>query len=812
MVATTAPLPGLDEPRIVFEGTGDVEVVGTDSPATPDSPLPSTVTATVEVAEVPRPDDPAEAVLADASRSTVVATLRATSPEGVVLEASDTVWVDEFRGELLASEEGELDLRLQRVDVLEADGIVTSQEADGLRELAQGAGAETVQSVVAGACVGVCVSGTVRWTDSAGATHPVDRAAVQIRDDDGALDETVTTVTTDADGDYSATIDNADGDATGRDVYVRVLADGPGFTLDHHVDGAVAVDVADGSQLTQDVTADNVEDNNTAFSVRAGLVIARDAVAELRGGALPAIAVVFPDDLGSFYDGDALHLVQPDRFDWDVALHEYGHYVADELNIENNPGGRHSFSENLSDARGSKVVGTRLAWGEGWPTYFGVSTLVDHAALGVPTVGDARYQDTEDSNLDVSLEGRPTLGEDNERTVMNILWDLFDAHDDGRDHVALGAQSVWDTLDAGDPETLSDAYALLSPNKRRGAGQLRVHRHERGASDRRRRPVVRRRDRRTRPRSAGGGATAARTATTASRSTFRGANGVRLFTSPVPPRPELPTARRTPGGRSGALSEGAVRVSVVGRQTDAPAHRALPELHQGLHPDLNPYRAGRDRPGTLGLHDRRARVRHHGAARPAGQGLRRDRRPGRSHPPRRRDRRAGPRGLRRRGAGQPQTGARRVRLGADPAGSGRAREAPRRGAGRGRRPGRGRAALRRVHRPQPRRAPGVHRLAAAGRCPERPRRRRLRHPGRRAPRRRCTSEAQPVLAGLAAALSRFGGYASRLQRAVDEVRAGHGEWFDKPLIDSFHSVWFELHEDLLATLGLERSTETGSEG
>ncbi len=73
-------------------------------------------------------------------------------------------------------------------------------------------------------------------------------------------------------------------------------------------------------------------------------------------------------------------------------------------------------------------------------------------------------------------------------------------------------------------------------------------------------------------------------------------------------------------------------------------------------------------------------------------------------------------------------------------------------------------------------------------------------------------QAQPVLAGLAAALSRFGGYASRLQRAVDEVRAGHGEWFDKPLIDSFHSVWFELHEDLLATLGLERSAETGSEG
>ena len=27
------------------------------------------------------------------------------------------------------------------------------------------------------------------------------------------------------------------------------------------------------------------------------------------------------------------------------------------------------------------------------------------------------------------------------------------------------------------------------------------------------------------------------------------------------------------------------------------------------------------------------------------------------------------------------------------------------------------------------------------------------------------------------------------------------------MIDSYHTVWFELHEDLLATLGIERSSE-----
>jgi hypothetical protein len=67
---------------------------------------------------------------------------------------------------------------------------------------------------------------------------------------------------------------------------------------------------------------------------------------------------------------------------------------------------------------------------------------------------------------------------------------------------------------------------------------------------------------------------------------------------------------------------------------------------------------------------------------------------------------------------------------------------------------------------------------------------------------------QPVTASLAAALERFDGYGSRLATAVEFVRRGENDWFTKPLIDSYHTVWFELHEDLLATLGIERGKET----
>lgn len=65
----------------------------------------------------------------------------------------------------------------------------------------------------------------------------------------------------------------------------------------------------------------------------------------------------------------------------------------------------------------------------------------------------------------------------------------------------------------------------------------------------------------------------------------------------------------------------------------------------------------------------------------------------------------------------------------------------------------------------------------------------------------------PVTRRLAAALDRFGEYGPRLDRALRLVETGDLDWFTRPVIDSYHTVWFELHEDLLATLGLERGQE-----
>jgi hypothetical protein len=65
----------------------------------------------------------------------------------------------------------------------------------------------------------------------------------------------------------------------------------------------------------------------------------------------------------------------------------------------------------------------------------------------------------------------------------------------------------------------------------------------------------------------------------------------------------------------------------------------------------------------------------------------------------------------------------------------------------------------------------------------------------------------PLADRLGNVLTRFRGYHTRFTAARQRAQAGEGSWVDRTDIDSCHRVWFELHEDLIATLGFDRNTE-----
>lgn len=66
----------------------------------------------------------------------------------------------------------------------------------------------------------------------------------------------------------------------------------------------------------------------------------------------------------------------------------------------------------------------------------------------------------------------------------------------------------------------------------------------------------------------------------------------------------------------------------------------------------------------------------------------------------------------------------------------------------------------------------------------------------------------PLADRLEQVLTRFGGYWSRFDSALGLARSGKTGWVDRTDVDSCHRVWFELHEDLIATLGLDRGTNS----
>ncbi|WP_433166898.1 transcriptional regulator [Kribbella sp. CA-247076] len=70
----------------------------------------------------------------------------------------------------------------------------------------------------------------------------------------------------------------------------------------------------------------------------------------------------------------------------------------------------------------------------------------------------------------------------------------------------------------------------------------------------------------------------------------------------------------------------------------------------------------------------------------------------------------------------------------------------------------------------------------------------------------------PLTDRLTAVLPRFRGYDARFSRALARARAGDTTWIDRSDVDSCHRAWFELHEDLLATLNLDRGQELVAEG
>ncbi|WP_102143220.1 MarR family transcriptional regulator [Mycobacterium hubeiense] len=72
---------------------------------------------------------------------------------------------------------------------------------------------------------------------------------------------------------------------------------------------------------------------------------------------------------------------------------------------------------------------------------------------------------------------------------------------------------------------------------------------------------------------------------------------------------------------------------------------------------------------------------------------------------------------------------------------------------------------------------------------------------------RVHEQVMPVITTAATQLPRLAAYADKLRAALDKVHSGDTAWLTRPIIDSYHTVWFELHEELIGAAGLTREDE-----
>ncbi|MCR5980564.1 hypothetical protein GDN83_23045 [Gordonia jinghuaiqii] len=69
---------------------------------------------------------------------------------------------------------------------------------------------------------------------------------------------------------------------------------------------------------------------------------------------------------------------------------------------------------------------------------------------------------------------------------------------------------------------------------------------------------------------------------------------------------------------------------------------------------------------------------------------------------------------------------------------------------------------------------------------------------------------QPLVARITGQAPRLLTFARRFTNAIEQLRGGDTSYVARPIADSYHTVWFEFHEELIGLLGLSRAEEAAA--
>ena len=360
----------------------------------------------------------------------------------------------------------------------------------------------------------VNISGVVTWVDKDGRTHNASDVTVEILVDlqDYYMTLPAATVVTNTEGRYNVSISNEilPGDATVVNVRMRVSSVGGNINVvdsslnTYSLTKTVVTNYVPQTALTLNFCIDAREYTDyadvlkaKAFRVHQALDLGARYVEAKKGSKLDSIDAIFTTtEDGSCFtehykDGrltrSDISIDVTDVDEWDVILHEYGHYVSQYYNIKTpNIGDEHGIGECNNLTRG-KAEGMPLTWNEGWATYFSISAQLEMnaASLNIDHVGDLYYTDIDyakpELTINVSLESPDIsefqFGESNEIALAAVLFDLADSGNDNDENIELGFGFLWNFINDTQCKTLPDFLnALFLQGNLSGAQKREINR------------------------------------------------------------------------------------------------------------------------------------------------------------------------------------------------------------------------------------------------------------------------------------------------------------------------------------------------
>jgi hypothetical protein len=138
---------------------------------------------------------------------------------------------------------------------------------------------------------------------------------------------------------------------------------------------------------------------------------------------------------GTYFDDDGIHLLgqrsDPDEYDDDVILHEFGHYVGSVFSWDTSPGGNHDPFDNRPDP-------PALAWSEGYATWFSSEARATPDYVDNAATGHSFFE------IETPTDRSVTRGEGNEVAIGAILWDISDPANESFDQMNKKRSKLWD--------------------------------------------------------------------------------------------------------------------------------------------------------------------------------------------------------------------------------------------------------------------------------------------------------------------------------------------------------------------------------